>query len=180
MGEIMGGECFPFAMQVVRGRWFTVYASMLVMCGAGTTYIYSLYSQNIKALGYTEAEMSNIAFYKDVGSCLAVFNGLIVEVIPTWLGLFLGATMNFGGYFMIWLAVTRKISMPAWQMYFYIAVAANAPNFSATIAIVKSVQNFPVSRGVVLGLMKGLAGLGVAIITQIYYGIIKPPLISKT
>ncbi|XP_059429001.1 uncharacterized protein LOC132162788 [Corylus avellana] len=172
MGGIMGGECFPFAMQVARGRWFTVYASMLVMCGAGTTYIYSLYNKNIKLLGYDEDQMSNIAFYKDVGSYLAIFNGLIVEVIPTWLGLFLGAAMNFGGYFMIWLAVTGQIPKPAvWQMYFYIAVAANAPNFSATIAIVKSVQNFPVSRGVVLGLMKGLVGLGVPIITQIYYGI---------
>ncbi|KAE8037453.1 hypothetical protein FH972_010040 [Carpinus fangiana] len=159
-------------MQVVRGRWFMIYASMLVMCGAGTTYVYSLYSQDIKALGYDEVEMSNIAFYKDVGSCLAVFNGLIVEVIPTWLGLFLGATMNFGGYFMIWLAVRRHIpTTTSWRMCFYIAVAANAPNFSATIALAKSVQNFPVSRGVVLGLMKGLAGLGVAIITQIYYAI---------
>lgn len=180
MGGIMGGECFSLVAHVVRGRWFTVFASMLVMCGAGTTYIFNLYNNQIQVLGYDEAAMSRIAFYRDVGSCLAFFNGLIIEVTPTWLGLFLGAIMNFGGYFMIWLAVMGWISPPAvWQMCLYIAVATNAPNFSGTIAIVKSVQNFPVSRGVVLGLMKGLVGLGGAIITQISNGIVKSSFITK-
>ncbi|KAE8037451.1 hypothetical protein FH972_010038 [Carpinus fangiana] len=157
MGGIMGGNCFPFALQVVRGRWFAIFAALLIMCGAGTTYIYNLYNKEIKVLGYDEAAMNKIAFYRDVGSCLAIFNGFIIEVTPTWLGFFLGAAMNFGGYIMIWLAIMGWIPKPAvWQMCLYIAVATNAPNFSGTLGIVKSVQNFPVSRGVVLGLLKGL------------------------
>jgi len=177
----MGGECFSFAAHVVRGRWFMVFATMLIMTGSGTMYVYIQYSKEIEALGYDEAAMNKISFYRDFGSCLAIFNGLIVEVIPTWLGLFLGATMNFGGYFMIWLAVRHSISKPpVWQMCLYIAVATNSSNFYGTVALVKSVQNLPVSRGVVLGLMKGLVGLGGAVIIQIYYGILKLLFIFKT
>ena len=41
-----------------------------------------------------------------------VLSGLIAEVTPTWFVLLLGSALNFGGYFMIWLAVSNRISKP--------------------------------------------------------------------
>ncbi|XP_059441755.1 uncharacterized protein LOC132174058 [Corylus avellana] len=175
MGGILMGliECFPFLAHVARGKWMAFYAAMMVMVGAGTIYVYPSYSQQIKhTLRYDEAGMSKISYSRLLGQCLGVFNGIIVELIPAWLGLFLGAVMNLGGYFPTWLAVTGQIPRPkVWQMCFYIAVATNSVNFTQTIAIVSSVNNFPMNRGVVVGLLKGALGLSGAIITQFCYGI---------
>lgn len=172
-------ECFQFLAHVARGKWLAFYAAMMVMVGAGTIYIYPSYSQQIQhTLRYDEAGMSKISYSRFLGQCLGVFNGIIVELIPAWLGLFLSAVMNLGGYFPTWLAVTGQIPRPkVWQMCFYIGVATNSVNFSQTIAIVSSVNNFPMNRGVVVGLLKGALGLSGAIIIQFCYGtylILKP------
>ena len=50
--------------------------------------------------------------------------------------------------------------------------ATNSANFLETIAIVSSINNFPMSRDVVVGILKGLVG----IVTQFSYGILKPQL----
>ncbi|KAG6682351.1 hypothetical protein I3842_13G136100 [Carya illinoinensis] len=171
----MGGEngCFRFGARLVRGRWFMLFGAMLIMCGSGQTYIYSSYSKVLQTtLGYDEEEMNLITFYRDFAAYVAIFGGLVCEVAPPWVVLLIGAIFNFVGFIMTWVAVMHKIPRPAaWETGLYVAIGTTSPNFSNTIALVICVKNFPESRGVVLGLMKGMVGLTAAIVTQIYLGI---------
>lgn len=123
-----------FIRQVVVGRWFSVFASFLIMSGAGGVYLFAYYSKDIKStLRCDQTTLNKIGFYKDLGSNVGVIAGLLAEVVPTWFLLLIGAAFNFLGYFKIWQGVTGKIVRPTVGYFcFYIMIGANSINFANT------------------------------------------------
>ncbi|KAL3347049.1 hypothetical protein AABB24_025459 [Solanum stoloniferum] len=153
-----------------NNRWLVFVAAMWIQSFAGIGYLFGSISPIIKSsLNYNQKQIARLGVAKDLGDSVGFLAGTLSEILPLWAALLVGAVQNFIGYGWVWLIVTgRSPTLPLWVMCLLIFIGTNGETYFNTAALVSGVQNFPKSRGPVVGILKGFAGLGGAIMTQIY------------
>ncbi|KAH0888203.1 hypothetical protein HID58_050632 [Brassica napus] len=156
--------------------WLVFVAAMWIQSCAGNGYLFGSISPVIKSsLNYNQKELARLGVAKDLGDSVGFIAGSLSENFPLWVALLVGAVQNLVGYGWVWLIVTgRAPVLPLWAMCFLIFAGNNGETYFNTGSLVSGVQNFPKSRGPVVGILKGFAGLGGAILSQIYTMIHSP------
>ncbi|KAL8049204.1 hypothetical protein ABFX02_06G006100 [Erythranthe guttata] len=163
--------CFTESLSsFFNNRWLVFVAAMWIQSCAGIGYLFGSISPTIKtSLNYNQRQVARLGVAKDLGDSVGFLAGGLSEVLPLWGVLLIGAVQNFVGYGWVWLVVTGIAPvLPLWAMCILIFVGTNGETYFNTAALVSCVQNFPKSRGPVVGILKGFAGLGGAILTQMY------------
>ncbi|KAI5320750.1 PREDICTED: NUCLEAR FUSION DEFECTIVE [Prunus dulcis] len=153
-----------------RPPWVGLGAAVWVQIAAGNAYTFPLYSHSLKSvLGFNQRQLTMLGVANDIGENVGLIPGIASNKLPPWVILLIGALACFSGYGVLWLVVSRTLHpLPYWLLWIALCVATNSNAWFTTAVLVTNMRNFPLSRGMVAGILKGYGGLSAAVFTEIY------------
>jgi len=165
------GKHFEMPCMQWYTRWHVLVLMILLALMTGIIFVFSLYSADVQhRLGWNDDEVNLLGAQKDVGFAVGgVLGGFFCDKFGIKLTALVGATLNFGGFLVVsmairgyWIPVSEKL-----PIYFAVSVAMFGISWMQT-AVVVSLLNFPLHKGYLAGFLKGFMGLGAAVYTEVY------------
>ena len=123
---------------------------------------------------YTQSELTLVASIGNIAGFFAVPSGIMYEKYGPRATILTGVVMAFAGYLLLWLAVTQAFGANLATVAVFAAIANNCQTWFDTASVVTNMNNFPNHRGVVVGVLKSMNGLGASVFSQIYVGLFEP------
>lgn len=156
-------------------RWLSLFACLMIEAVSGSSYAFSLYSNQLKAnLGYDQSSIETVGSLGNIGLYLSIVAGLCFDGLgPTLTGL-IGATLCCVGYALTWLASKGQIATPVGLVSLYCFLWSHGSAWLDTVAVSTTIKNFRANKATVLGLAKALFGLSASMLTIIYTNLFKP------
>lgn len=162
------------ALRLLTSNGSIVFALFLVMLGAGGTSLFGLFSSDIKrTFGFNLYQINILSCFKDLGSSLDIFSGLLAEMCPIWLIFLFGSMTNLTGNLLIWFSITNRLPRTQfWHLcsYFFIAATSKALLNSGCQKAIK--DHFP-QRDRPSVVLSGISAIGSTTLTHvllIFYG----------
>lgn len=151
--------------------WAVFAAATLVQSCSGLAYSFGVYSDDLRTVYPSQSAVDLLGTAKDVGTYFGVAGGVLYDAFGARATLLAGALIHLAGYLGVWATLTRQpgfVDPPLWRTALIVAVAANGNSLFDTAALLPSMDNFPLERGVVVGILKAYLGLSSAIFAQLY------------
>ena len=158
-----------FAFQFLSGRWIQFTLAIITLCTSGGASIFSSYSQYLKEkLGYDQMAVNSLSSCKEVGTFMGNIVFSMMNILPTWLNIFLGALGNVWGYYNFWRGVHQR--PPTWNLKMTIFLGAASQQVLISAAS-STLSHFPRSKHTGKTIIKGLEIMSGSILIHTYTSI---------
>eukprot|EP00949_MAST-11_sp_MAST-11-sp1_P004732 g4732.t1 len=153
-------------------RWTGVAAALLMQLCPGSVYSFGSYSQEIRlSLGIKrQGTLDVVSSVGNVGLYLGLPAGLFVDRFGPQLTALIGSAVCSIGYFLAYSSTASFLPKSTAMVAASYFIAWHGGAWLDTAAVQATVKNFPLNKGVLLGLIKSFFGLSGSIVAQIYSG----------
>jgi hypothetical protein len=87
---------------VLKNRWLGLCLGMWMQGCGGISYVFSLYSADLKhTLSYNQEMIDGLGTSKDIGGNVGIVSGLLIDITSAWFVLLVGGLMHFVFYTLV-------------------------------------------------------------------------------
>lgn len=105
--------------RILKDRWLGLCLGMWMQACGGISYVFSLYSGDLKrTLGYNQEMIDGLGTAKDIGGNVGIISGLLIDLTSAWFVLLVGGLMHCSFYFLVSRRWILQIFVPVFVIYF--------------------------------------------------------------